>query len=162
MSIYTVHTPPADEAALDPERFEFIRDGFYFLAFVLGPLWLLMKRQWLALLIYVVVVAALLSGLWLIKVPPGAFILVLLLVHLLLGLEAASVQRWTFRGRRWTQLGVVSADRYEAAERRFFDSWAPQMSAPNTPAAPPPVLPIRVPPVSSDIIGLFPEPQSRQ
>ena len=165
MAIYTVYAPPpkADEATPDPERFVFVRDGFYFWAFVFGPLWLLIKRLWLALLIYIAVVAVLQVGLWLIKVSPIVHSLASLLMHLLVGLEAATLQRWTLNRRNWTSLGVVSGANYEAAERRFFDAWTAQMSRPVPPAAPPrPVPPIRVPPTSSDIIGLFPEPQSRQ
>ena len=43
MSIYTVHEPPprANEDVPDPVRFVFVRDGFYFWAFLLSPLWML-------------------------------------------------------------------------------------------------------------------------
>ena len=65
MSIYTVHEPPprADEDAPNPERFVFVRDGFYFWAFLLGPLWMLRHRLWLVLLGYIVVTIALQVGL---------------------------------------------------------------------------------------------------
>ena len=35
MAVYTVHQPPlrATDAAPDPQRFVFVRDGFYFWAF---------------------------------------------------------------------------------------------------------------------------------
>ena len=51
MPTYTVHAPPPrkGEAATKPERFVFVRDGFYFWAFVLAPFWLLVHRLWLAL-----------------------------------------------------------------------------------------------------------------
>ena len=51
MSVYTVHEPPlrAAEASPDPERFVFVRDGFYFWAFLLTPLWMLWHRLWLVL-----------------------------------------------------------------------------------------------------------------
>jgi hypothetical protein len=57
MPTYTVHAPPpkARETASDPDRFRFVRDGFYFWAFLLAPLWLLAKRLWLALLGYIVI-----------------------------------------------------------------------------------------------------------
>ena len=43
MPTYTVHQPPPrkGEAASAPERFVFVRDGFHFWAFLLGPLWML-------------------------------------------------------------------------------------------------------------------------
>ena len=40
MAVYTVHQPPLKkfEAAADPERFAFVRDGFSFWAFLFGGL----------------------------------------------------------------------------------------------------------------------------
>ena len=32
----------------------FVRDGFYFWAFLLGPLWMLWRRLWLVLVVYLV------------------------------------------------------------------------------------------------------------
>ena len=51
MPTFTVHQPPPrpGEAAIAPERFVFVRDGFHFWAFVLAPFWLLRYRLWLAL-----------------------------------------------------------------------------------------------------------------
>ena len=57
MPTYTVHAPQpgwTNDASRAPEQFVFVRDGFHFWAFVLAPLWLLLHRLWLALLIYVV------------------------------------------------------------------------------------------------------------
>jgi Protein of unknown function (DUF2628) len=172
MTIYTVHAPPPkdDEVAPDPERFVFVRDGFYLWAFVFGPVWLLFKRLWLSLLIYVAAVVVLQVGLWLLRAPPPTHALVSLMMHLLLGLEAATVRRWTFNRRHWTQLGVVSGANPESAERRFFDVWVTQMawrSARATPTQTPPnpqvsAISPGMSQGSSDIIGLFPEPQPRQ
>ena len=54
MRIYTVHEPAPreNEIVADPDRFRFVRDGFYFWAFLLGPVWMLWHRLWLVLLIY--------------------------------------------------------------------------------------------------------------
>jgi hypothetical protein len=166
MTIYTVHAPPlrGSETAPDPERFVFIRDGFSFWAFVFAPLWLLWRRLWLALLFYVAVIVALEGGMWLLRVPYPARSIVIVLISLLIGMEAGTIRRWTLKRRGWRQLGVVTGNNHEAAERRFFDTWVAQMAAPRPPATPPqPMSPnMRVPPDASDIIGLFPEPQSRQ
>ena len=165
MSIYTVHAPPppADETAPDAERFVFVRDGFYFWAFLFAPLWMLRRRQWLVLLIYVLGMSVLEVGLWLIQAPALTHTVVELLIALLIGFEAATLRRWTLRRNGWTELGIVAGANTEAVERRFFDARTAQSAQPSAPAAPlPPSRPIHVPPAASDIIGLFPEPQSRQ
>jgi hypothetical protein len=161
MSVYTVHAPPpqAAEAAPDPERFVFVRDGFHFWAFVFGPLWLIAKRLWLVLLAYIVLVIVAQAGLWALRVPPAGQSVFSVMLHLLIALEASTLQRWTLARRRWTQIGVVSGNDQEAAERRFFDSWVRRDAGRSGPAAPPPA---RMAPPSSDIVGLFPEPQARQ
>ena len=166
MTIYTVHTPPplTIEATPDPERFVFVRDGFYFWAFIFAPVWMLWQRLWLVLLFYIVGTAVLQVGLWLIGTSAMTHTIVGLLISLLVGLEAATLRRWTLNQNGWTQLGVVAGGNHEAAERRFFDVWLTQMAKPGGPAGlPPPLSPaIRISPAASDIVGLFPEPQSRQ
>jgi len=61
MSVYTVYEPPlkAHQSAPDPERFVFVRDGFSFWAFLLGPWWMLRHRLWLAFVCYVILAVAL-------------------------------------------------------------------------------------------------------
>ncbi len=41
MTTFTVHEPPPrkNEETASPVRFAFVRDGFYFWAFLLGPVW---------------------------------------------------------------------------------------------------------------------------
>jgi hypothetical protein len=94
-----------------------------------------------------------------------------LLLALLLGFEAASLQRWTLSRRNWRQLDIVVADDEETAERRFFDRWTAKQRALSDDqtavdrGAPPPTRSTpgqafsRPPPLpQSEIIGLFPEP----
>ena len=60
MPVYTVHAPTAYAADFRAtDKFVFVRDGFHFWAMLLGPLWLIAKRLWLALLGWLVLVAAL-------------------------------------------------------------------------------------------------------
>ncbi|HZQ13035.1 MAG TPA: DUF2628 domain-containing protein [Pseudolabrys sp.] len=168
MPTYTVHAPPpkAGEAASDPQRFVFVRDGFYVWAFLLAPLWLLYRRLWLVLLGYVVANALLGGVFYLLGASAVLKGLGSLLVALLVGLEAATLWRWTLQRRRWRMLGFVIGDDAETAERRFFAEWAKAVT-PAAPAAPPAApepqyaAPVRRgPPSGSDVIGLFPEPGS--
>jgi hypothetical protein len=162
MTVYTVHEPPPhkDETATNPDRFAFVRDGFYFWAFLFGPLWMLWRRLWLVTVLYLVVIAALETGLWAMNAPGSAHFVVGFLLALLIGFEAGSLRRWTFTRRGWKNLGVVVADDLESAERRFFAAWSPSASGPT---ARTPFQPHTLPKSDdSSIIGLFPQPGARR
>jgi hypothetical protein len=164
MPTYTVHEPPPRkiESAASPERFVFVRDGFYFWAFVLAPLWLLLHRLWLVLAGYLIVSFAFGVLLALLGAPPSVQFFASGLIALLVGFEAATLWRWTLDQRHWKALGFVVGEDTEMVERRFFAEWAKRDAAPAaefTPPEPkynPPVR--RGPPSPSDVIGLFPEP----
>ena len=169
MSTYTVHAPPLrqGETMSAPERFLFVRDGFYVWAFLLAPLWLMLHRLWLAFVIYAVGYGLIGVGLALLRASASTQFLVGLLVALLVGFEASSVWRWTLARRGWTTLGFVVGDNAELAERRFFAEWSKH--AANASAISPashesrystPVR--RGPPSPSDVIGLFPEPGAQR
>ena len=137
-----------------------MRDGFYFWAFLLGPVWMLYHRLWLVLLMYMAGTTAIHVVLWALGVSGLVTFAVSLLIALLVGFEAGSLRRWSLR--RWTSRGIVVAYNREAAEHRFFDRWSgspPVASARTESAVPPPGS--RLPTSDQDIIGLFPEPQAR-
>ena len=122
MPTYTVHQPPRREGrpVPGPERFVFVRDGFHVWAFLLPPLWMLLHRLWLVLLGYAVVIVAVTVAFAVAGIPQWADALASLLFGILIGLEAATLRRWTLTRRKWTQLGYVVAEDEELAERRFF------------------------------------------
>jgi Protein of unknown function (DUF2628) len=170
MPVYTVHAPLAEgvETQRAADRFVFVRDGFHFAAFLLGPLWLAWHRLWLALLGYVAIAAAGEVVLSQLHSGAGTRLIAMLLFALLTGFEAASLRRWKLSRRKWRQLDIVVADDTDTAERRFFDRWASvqrglSSSAAVERGAPPPTR--EVPgqafskwPTHGDIIGLFPQP----
>ena len=162
MAVYTVHQPPPRkrESGSDPVRFTFVRDGFSFLAFLFGPLWMLSHRLWLVLVGYLVVAGALQFALAKIDASGNANVLVGVLLALLVGFEAASLRRWTLDRRGWRNLGVVVADDLELAERRFFDAWITEAPAPR-PAPAPGAPSTRLAGATPDVIGLFPQPGAR-
>lgn len=159
MAVYTVHEPPPKryEQACDPERFVFVRDGFSFWAFLLGPLWMLWHRMWLVLLGYVGVTVALDLALRLLGTSAPAKLAAGFPLALLIGFEAATLRRFTLARRRWNNVGVIVADDLEAAERRFFDAWVKSGGV-----APPIVPPSRQLAAAPEVIGLFPQPGSRR
>src|SRR5665213_360784 len=172
MPVYTVHAPVTSSAGVAAtDRFAFVRDGFHVWAALLGVLWLAWHRLWLALIGWIVLIAAIDFALVKLGVGGGTILLVDILLALLLGFEAANLERWTLSRRNWRELDIVVADDEEAAERRFFDRWtARQRGLSNDQWAtdrggPPPTRdipgqPFSKPPSSaqSEIIGLFPQP----
>ena len=174
MPVYTVHAPTAHAADFRAtDKFVFVRDGFHFWAMVLGPLWLLSKRLWLALVGWLIVVVGLEVAVATLGGGRLGVIVVGIILAILTGLEASTLQRWTYARRKWRQLDVVVADDEESAERRFFDRWTsgdgkrwtgfdphsvdrggppPTREVPGQRFSEPPPLP------QGGIIGLFPEP----
>lgn len=168
MPTFTVHQPPPrkGESVAGPERFVFVRDGFHFWAFVLAPLWLLLRGLWLALIGYLILNAALGALLVAAGASSSVKFFTGFLVALLFGFEAPSLRRWTLARRGWKTLGFVVADKAEMAERRFFAEWNNRAGEPAPAAAPSSAPPVpqygatvrRGPPTGHDVIGLFPEP----
>lgn len=161
MAVYTVHQPPLrkGETSPDPDRFVLVRDGFYFWAFLLGPVWMIWRRLWLALVLYVVVLIALEVALRYLGVASLARALVTFAVAILVGLEGGSLQRWTLGRRGWKNVGVVVGDDLESAERRFFANWVDNFpaAAPSGSIKPQTMRPHVPKDNGQDIIGLFPQ-----
>jgi hypothetical protein len=161
MSSYTVHEPPlrAGATAPGPERYVFVRDGFSFWAFLFGPLWMLRHRMWLVLALYVVILALLAAVIEVAGAPGLVRGLVVFLIALLVGLEAGTLRRFTLQRRGWTNIGVVTGEDREDAERRFFEAWLRRGTNAAVAAAIVPPLPPQSPSSPHDygIIGLFPE-----
>jgi hypothetical protein len=161
MPVYTVHAPADPSSREDTDKFVFLRDGFHFWAMLLGPLWLIWHRLWLVLLGYIAVGAVTGVSLALLGAPASVRMLVFLLIAILMGLEAASLRRWSYSRGKWRQNDFVVADDGEAAERRFFDRWTERRDTgagsshgvPTTPYQPRATMP-----APQGIIGLFPEP----
>lgn len=171
MPVYTVHGPATSNVDFRAsDRFAFVRDGFHLWAAIFGVVWLAWHRLWLALLGWVVLMMVIDVALVRLGVSAATIFFVDALLALLLGFEAASLERWTLSRRKWRQLDIVVADDEEAAERRFFDRWTARQRATinDQPAVdrggPPPTRDVpgqgfsKPPEERNDIIGLFPEP----
>jgi hypothetical protein len=83
------------------------------------------------------------------------------LISLLVGLEAGTLRRFKLARRNWRNVGVVTGDDLEDAERRFFDAWIRQSPAGRAASTFPraaPAAPPAPPAEQTGVIGLFPEP----
>jgi Protein of unknown function (DUF2628) len=171
MAVFTVHEPPRRfaDAPLEPERFAFVRDGFSIWAFLLAPLWMLRHRMWLVLACYVAIAVGLEALVKALGASEPVDMLIGLFVSLLVGLEAGTLRRFTLTRRHWTNIGVVSGDDREDAERRFFETWVSRAAPPSTPTSTaPPMRPVQTagpaPRMAQapDVVGLFPEPGAQR
>jgi uncharacterized protein DUF2628 len=160
MPAYAVVEPPRRNrsATEHSDRFVFIREKFSLGAFLFGPLWMIWRRLWFVLVLYLVAVGLIGYGLQRLDVAWSARAAVAGLIQLLVGLEATGLRRWTLVRRGWRDRGVVIADDLEAAERRFFDARPGRMGAPAAAAPINPLAGFPEGPLHPDVTGLFPEP----
>lgn len=162
MAVFSVLEPPprAKESAAAPDRFVFVRDRFNWAAFIFGALWMVWHRLWLVLFGYFVVIAVMEGFFRLTGTSSSVRLVAELLLAVLVGLEAASLRRWTLLRRGWHEQDIIVAEDRETAERRFFSNWvgrampalAPASAAPATTAGPP--VPASIP---LGVVGMFPQ-----
>ena len=170
MTLYTVNAPPAGSAgaAPDPGSLVFVKEGFSWPALLIPELWLIFRRMWLVLVLYVAV--ALLLVELAARLGDALPISVVILARFLFALEANGLRRWTLERNGYALLAVVEGRGRDEAERRFFSEWMGEVAAANPPA--PPVSPAPPTPVAAapraepwkptpengGVVGLFPAP----
>ena len=115
MRLFTVHARGHAGAGERP-RTRLVREGFALWAFLLGPLWLLGRGLWLALLGYLLVAAAIAA------LPEAWSGWVTLALQVLLGLHARDLERWTLRRRGFATEGVVAGRDAEEALLRLLQA----------------------------------------
>jgi hypothetical protein len=158
MSTFTVHVPPGiADAAARAERTVFVRDGFDWPAFLLGPVALLYRGLWRATLAWALAAAALvaLALVFGLAGPPRA--LLYLVLAALTGLEAAEARRRALGRAGFIPAALLCGVTREGGERAFFAGSAP-LGVP---------LPARSGPPRAGagerprVLGLFPAPDRR-
>jgi hypothetical protein len=183
MAIYTVLAPPAraSEAAPDPLRTVFVKDGFSWPALFFAVIWMIYRRMWLVLVLYVA--AALAAGFIAQRTGGDVAGFALVLAHVLFALEANNLRRWTLERRGFRLAGVAEGRNIEEAEIGYFAGLevgdpvaAPPPSPPTPPTPPAPPAPsarLAPPPMpgvlyredavrpsaeAGEVVGLFPAP----
>ncbi|HRD75389.1 MAG TPA: DUF2628 domain-containing protein [Hyphomicrobiaceae bacterium] len=138
MQTYTVHerpNPPGDRLER-AEKLEFVKEGFDWLAAALTPLWLVVQRLWLVLIAYIVIVGGLRLGLSATDADPRIWQILTVAMHLIIGLEADTLRRWTLDRNGYTQIGSVVGRTVDECERRFLDVWLPEQPSGPLPTRP--------------------------
>jgi hypothetical protein len=128
---FTVHEEPEPRVDMVDrgERLEFVREGFSIVTAYLAPVWLLANRLWLPFLGYLAVAGLLIGGSLLFGLGTRWISLGMMALHLIVGFEADTLQRWSLARKGWTELGIVTGRNRADCERRFFDSWLDERPA---------------------------------
>ncbi|MXP62940.1 DUF2628 domain-containing protein [Roseomonas sp. M0104] len=135
MRAWTVHPPPAPPPASVPATGQapprggarqaglvLVPERFSLLAALLPPLWFLLHRMWLVLVVYLAL--AILAA---VLLPAGTGLYAGLAAHVLAGLQAQDLRRWTLARQGRPAAGVVLARDEEAALLRALNGrpdWA--------------------------------------
>ena len=166
MRLFTVLLPPIGSAKTSGSVLEgavFVRDGFHFWAFLLGPLWCLWHGLWLAALAFLALSFALIaigSGFHL---STQMQILAQLVLAFLIGLEAGNLRRFGLRRRGFVERGSVAARNLSEAEAIFFADTHLSEPEPQPASPPPPPAPgfSKRGAAGEEVVGLFPEYRGR-
>ncbi|MCQ4160924.1 DUF2628 domain-containing protein [Roseomonas sp. GC11] len=141
MRAFTLHLPAAPPAVgARRAGLAVVPEGFSPAAALLPGLWLLWHRQWLALVLYLAlaVLAALL-------LPAPALGWAFAAAHLLLGLQAQDLRRWTLARQGRPVAAVILARDAEAALRRALEARPGWAALEFPPAHPPSAHPLGAP-----------------
>jgi hypothetical protein len=166
VTLYSVYEPPSEAQDLEDraDSLVFVKDGFSWPALFVPGLWLLYRRMWLELVLFL--------GLFLVLGwvfgPSDAgqtmFGWLGLALVVLFAFEANDLRRAALERRGYRQMGTAAGSSRDDAELAFFRAWLPRQergrqreSAPERPGS----AGIPAPRTSGEaegVIGLFPRP----
>jgi hypothetical protein len=133
LKLYTVHERAAPAGA-DPDVV-LVREGFSWPAAILGPIWLLVHRVWLGLLVYAGAALLLGAAEELFGLNDAASACMGLGVAMLTGYLGPEALRWTLGRNGYGLSDVVAGESRDSAERKLFTGWPANHRAAFTPAA---------------------------
>lgn len=125
MQTWLIYEPPGGAARTldDAERFVVLREGFHKLAFLAPAIWLIWRRCWWALALYIaaeIVFGLIAYGL---ELRGGSALIFALLPNLAVGFEAAWLRARALERRGYSYAASVFARGREEAEAHFFTDW---------------------------------------
>jgi hypothetical protein len=153
MAIYRIHVPNGLDPLAAADETRFVREGFAFWALALGPFWLLAKRQWLALGVWILAAAMVAIAISAGLLAESATSALYWLSALYLGFEGHNIISAALERSGAPLVDIAAGPDLQTAERIFFSRWPGAAEAPKTPTAPRAAAPA----ASHAIIGLFPE-----
>lgn len=124
MRIYSVFTPQDAVSGDDlevAERFHFVRHGVSFLALLAPIVWMVLRKLWLVLLLYILSMVAI--GVLAMVVSPLFVVGVNVALALILFFEAGTILLASARMKGYQEVAVIEAANQGEAERKFFQVW---------------------------------------
>jgi hypothetical protein len=123
---FDVYEPPnaSGNRLESAEQLIFVRDGFHWFAALVPAFWLLVKRMWLELIVFMVG-AGLLMWAFTAAGAPNVGSAILLIAQIVLGFEAGGLYGGSLERRGYRLVGTVSGRNTEDCERRMLEVWLP-------------------------------------
>jgi hypothetical protein len=155
MTIFAAHCAPEFRRSSEAlERARVFRVGFVWPALVFGPLWLVARRLWRPLALWIVAAALVGTATRHGLLDPGAAFWLYLLAALYLGFEGRALEAAALTRRGRPLADIVCAADSSGAERTFFTR-AAELTEVAQPSVPPRGGPVGG--AAHAVIGLFPE-----
>lgn len=126
MVTFDIYEPPNASANRleSAEQLLFVKDGFSWFAAFLPAVWLLWKRMWLELVLFVAG-AGLIVWAFTAAGASDAGNAIVLIAQIILGFEAGTLYGAALERRGYKFVGTVSGRSAEDCERRFLEVWLP-------------------------------------
>ena len=117
MSAYTIYEKPGLPLDETINCAVLVKEHFSLFAFLVPPLWMLVRRQWWPLLAYLLLLVpiSMLNGI----LPEWSNFLMAMLISLWFGLEASSLIGWTLRRKGYIEAGSLYAENQDHCEHRY-------------------------------------------
>jgi hypothetical protein len=116
MKIFTAHRPPQ----ASQEEAVFIKEGFSWPAFFFPVIWLVLKRLWFPLILYLLALAVVFALAARLSLSDTFVFIAALAVNLLLGMEGNERRRRAMARRGFIEEGPLVGKDLQEAELKYF------------------------------------------
>jgi hypothetical protein len=116
MKIFTAHRPP--QASQDDAVF--VKEGFSWPAFFFPVIWLILKRLWFPLILYLLALALIFALAARLSLSDSVVLILVLALNLLLGMEGNERRRRALARRGFIEEGPFVGEDLQEAELKYF------------------------------------------